>query len=137
MLKKFFIIVISFICVLSIGLFNRTSIFSEYSNTFEICFNRASSSESIFSVKKGEFIFLDNVAGESFSTTAQDFNLDNFLNKFNARIVMVEKLENGVSYYAYSPTIKYKAQILDKTVNLQVFVGEKVTVGSPFIFGSF
>jgi hypothetical protein len=54
-----------------------------------------------------------------------------------AKIIFTEQIEEGTSYYAYSPTIKYRTKIKNKIINLQIFVGKGVKVGSPIIFGSF
>ena len=137
MLKKIVILIIGFVIVLGVAVNNKAPVFYGYSNRFEVCLDKASSSTEIIRVSDKEFYIFEKVGGECFSTDYEEFNLDNFLRKYNAQIVMVEQLEQGISYYAYSPTLKYKALILGKTVNLQIFIGDRVTVGSPFIFGSF
>ena len=112
-------------------------VFDSYADKFEVT-KEASSKADFINLKKSEFKFISGVKSESFSLETDDFNLTDFLNAYNAKTVFVEKTEAGVSYYAYSKKIKYKKTINGKEINLHINISnEKVTVGSPIIFGGF
>ena len=137
MFKKMSFIFISLILILHIFNANNQPIFSDYSNSFEICFENNSSAKEFLTVKKEDFSFIYGIKGQSFKTNKKDFNLNEFLINQKAKVVFVEKILEGTSYYAYSKKIKNYILIDGKKINIQVFLGEEVTVGSPIIFGSF
>ena len=85
-----------------------------------------------------EFFFLKNIRGESVSLKKENFDLNEFLSDMNAEVVFVEQTEEMNLYYAYSPNLKYKKIVDGRLVNVQIAIAkERVTVGSPLIFGSF
>ena len=60
------------------------------------------------------------------------------LKHFDAQLVFFEQTEDGTSYYAYSPKIRYQTLISGKLINLHVHVKNgRTVIGSPIIFGSF
>jgi len=137
MCRKIAVILTAFIFAVG-AWFNVKPVFHAYSNEFQVCVNSPSSSGKIITVSKAEYPFSVGVKGESFQVKIKDFNLEKTLNDFSAKVLFTESIEDGVSYYAYSPKIRYKKQIKNKTVNMQIhFAKTTVTVGSPIIFGSF
>lgn len=137
MLKRLFTCGLAVACLFSVYFTNKTPIFSDYGKNYELYIASASSSAKIINVNDKEFPFVFNVKGQAVSLDKQTFDLDAFISDFNAKIVFSEQVAGGDLYYAYSPKIKYKKKIGSDTVNLQVFIGEQVKVGSPIIFGSF
>ena len=124
--------------LLIIGLwFSVTPVFFRYSDSLEISLG-SSSSAKLVRVPVLESLFINNIRGESFKVDVAEFDLYNFIKEFNASVIFVEKTEQGVGYYAYSPNIRYKERVKGRTVNLHIFVAEKeITVGSPIIYGGF
>ena len=122
--------------IISCYFINSRPVFVEYSIDFEVYLNSASSSAQISNTNFG-FLGVKNIRGESFKTDIEDFNMEEFINDYSARIVFVEEIEQGVSYYAYSPKIKYRSKLFGQTINLHIFIGKQVTIGAPLIFGSF
>ena len=137
MLKKLMVIAFIFITLFSVSIINSTPVFSGYASTFEVYIGSDSSNAQIVSASKSELIFMNNVCGQAFVMDKDSFDLSGFLKDFGAQIVSVEQIGEGVSYYAFSPKIKYKKQLFNETVNLQIFIGDTVKVGSPIIYGSF
>ena len=137
MLKKLTFIFLILSLLIHIFKINNQPIFSDYASSFEICFESNSSVNKFVTVSKDEFSFIYGIKGQSFKTAKNDFNLNQFLQKEKAKVVFFEKIEEGTSCYAYSSKIKNHLIINGKKVNIQIFLGEEVTVGSPIIFGSF
>lgn len=137
MLKKIAVIVIACALVFTVYTKNNQPIFKGYANNFEFYLSSPSSNAKIVNVNDKLWLITKDVYGESFRADEKNFCLEEFLSDFNAEVVAVESIEEGISYYAYSPKIKYRAKVNDKTVNLHVFIGESVTVGAPLIYGSF
>ncbi len=137
MFKRLMLLFLAVTILLAFLSLNSRPVFSDYSNKIELYFNSSSSMAQIVNIDSFNKQFFFSVRGESFKVDKQAFDLENFLKEFSALMVFVEEIEEGVSYYAYSPKIKYRAKILGKTVNLHIFLGKQITVGSPLIFGSF
>lgn len=137
MFKRILTCTVAFVCLCSVYFINKTPIFSGYSKNFELYIASASSSAKIINVNEDIFPYVFNVKGQAVSLDKNVFNLDEFLKDFSARTISCEELENGTIYYAYSPKVKYKKKVGAETVNLQIYVGEYVKIGSPIIFGSF
>ena len=137
MFKRIFVFLMACICLLTTFFVNKTPIFSAYSDNFEVYLYSSSSTAQILNVSKSEFYLLSNVKGQAFNAKKEDFDVAEFLMDFDANTVLVEEISEGKIYYAYSPKIKYKKELADKAVNLQIFVGDTVKVGSPANFGSF
>lgn len=112
-------------------------VFYGYSEKFEICYITASSSGRIEETSAEDFPLFDKY-GESFTVRGDKISVEDILERFNAKIVFTEKINEGISFYAYSDKIAYRKTIAGKKVNLHIFVGKnKTTVGTPIIFGSF
>ena len=137
MFKRLCVIIVAVMLIISAYFINSRPVFVEYSNNFEVYLNSTSSSAQILNMQFSSFIGLKNIRGESFKIDIEDFNMEEFLNDYSARIVFVEEIEQGVSYYAYSPKIKYRTKLFGQTINLHIFIGKQVTIGAPLIFGSF
>lgn len=117
---------------------NVTPVFKGYADEYEVYLGNKGSLSQIISVNESDFIYLENLSGESFTIDKENFNLEKFLTDYDAKLVFVEEIESGISYYAYSKKIKYKANIDKKLINLHVFIGKtNIKVGSPIIYGSF
>ncbi len=137
MCRKIAVILTAFIFVIGVW-FSVKPVFHAYSNEFQVCVDSPSSSGKIITVSKAEYPFTVGVKGESFQVEIKDFDLKKTLNDFSAKVLFIESIEDGVSYYAYSPKIRYKKQIKNQTVNMQIHFGKNlVTIGAPIIFGSF
>lgn len=137
MFKKLTIILLSVLCAMNFGVTNAKPLFKGYADCYELYVHGNNNAVEIVSANDRLYPFINNVFGESFKMDIADFNLDEFLKNFDARLLFTERIEQGVSYYAYSPKIAYRQQVFGQTVNLHVFVGGQVTVGSPLIYGSF
>ena len=138
MLKKMIIFPCCLLFVISVYSFNNNPLFSRYAEKFEIYLLNASSTAQIVQVSEKEFKSFKGIKGESCKIKDEEFSIKKFFSEFNATIIFEEKTNFGISYYGFSPTIKYKKEIHNKIINLHVFVGEsEITVGSPIIFGSF
>lgn len=137
MFKRFFALVLAFILVLFVAIINRTPVFENYSDYFELYIGSHSSNAQIVTVKKGDVFTFCGVKGQAFSTDKEGFDLNKFLSELDAKIVFEERVEQGVSYYAFSSKLKNKKKIAGKTVNVQIFIGNTVKVGTPIIYGSF
>ena len=58
--------------------------------------------------------------------------------KFDVEVKFCEVAENVVCYYGYSKKFPYRKKINGKVVNVHVAVeGDRVTLGTPIIYGSF
>lgn len=137
MLKKIAVLTCAVILVLFISYSNEKPLFSNYSNTFEVYTQNASSNAVIVNATKNSYPLISSKVGESCKISGK-FDLTKFLSEMGASTVFTEQTEQGVSYYAYSSRIRYGALIKGREINLHVFIGNSgITVGSPLIFGSF
>ena len=137
MLKKFLTIFLVFLTVALVVFNQKTPVFNNYAHTFEVYIEDNSSLAKIVRVEKDDFLCVRDIKGESFKTEKDSFSLFDFLNDFSATVIFTESIEQGVSYYAYSPKITYEKAINGKKINIQIFIGQTVTVGSPLIYGGF
>ena len=119
---------------------NKTPLFYNYSSNFEVYLQSSSSSANIVSINTQQYKNLSKIKGESFKTDKDNFDLQNFLLDLDARVLFIETIEEGISYYCFSNTIKYRELVKDNIVNVHVFISNltnQITVGSPLIFGGF
>ena len=115
----------------------KEPIFSRYAlkDEFEVYLENGSFSDGIINLSAREFYCVGGIKGESCYTAAP---YEEILNDFGAKTVFSEKTAYGISFYAFSPKIPYRAAINGKTVNIQYFVGENsVKIGTPLIFGGY
>lgn len=137
MLKKILASALCLIIIFSFFTLGAKPVFSKYAKTFNVYLSDSESSH-YYTVNEKEFMTFKNVKGESIVIQNKEFNLTEFLNYFNAKIMITEHVEHGVSYYAYSPKIKYRSCIFGKNINIHVFISEdNIVVGTPLIYGSF
>ncbi len=138
MFKRVIPILLSAVCLCMVCYVNRTPVFGKFASELELYIGAPDSTAQIITVNAEKVPFISSVYGEAFTTSREEFNLNQFLDEFRAEMVFTESIEQGVSYYAYSSNIKYGQLINGKRVNLQVFIGDStVKVGSPIICGSF
>ncbi len=117
---------------------NRVPVFKDYASELEVYLNSRDSTADFVTVPVTNFVFLNNIYGESFKTNKEEFDLQNFLEDFSATLINTEQTSYGVSYYAFSKKIKYRTTLFNRPINLHVFISsDTVTVGSPLISGSF
>ena len=123
--------------MISLFIANRVPTF-DISEKCEVYFANYSISTGIKEVDKKDFKFLFGVKGESYTIDANDFCLEEFLSKMQARIMFSEQLSDVVCYYGYSPKIKYLQMVDGEIVNIHIAVRKScVKVGTPIIYGSF
>lgn len=114
----------------------RQPLFSAFADRYYVSY--VSGATQPKSVDKLEYLFLSAIKGESVYIDKDNFDMQRLLSHFNAKIVLEEQIEQGTSFYAFSPKIKYRTKIAQKTINLHVFIAENyVAIGSPIIYGSF
>ena len=136
MFKKAFIVLFCAVFILSVYLLNAEPVFD--GEKIEVYTVSGSSNALIKTVDKYEYLFLPTVKGDSVRLNADGFDVLKLLNDYDAKMIMIERLDGVECYYAYSSKIRYREIIGGKRVNLQIAVrGEIVTVGSPIIYGSF
>ena len=137
-MKKYFIL---FLCLITfiLTLYSvKMPVFHEFSEVSTLYVGEANSNCKIVMTKNSFVPFILSVRGESVQIHNKNFNLNSLLAHFDARLIFIEELEEGTSYYAFSNQIKYRKIMKDKVVNLHVFIAENyVVLGSPIIFGSF
>ncbi len=137
LIKSVACLTVCMIIIYAIAFLNATPVFRGYANKYELYIGDNSSCASVISVNADEYPFIHNIYGESCTITG-DFNLTEFLSDMNASLIFYENIGDGMNYYAYSPKIKYKKEILGKTVNLHVYISKsKIKVGSPLIYGGY
>lgn len=137
MLKKILItltIIFSLICCWQL---NSVPVFGKYANKFEVYQGKSGSLCEISTTDRFGYSLKFFKTGESCVINC-DIKPARILKDFDARIVKIEKIEQGVSIYAYSSKLRHSVIIDGKTVNLQIFCGkEQIKVGTPLIYGSF
>ena len=137
MLKKFSVIVISILLIICLFLFNRAPVV-DGANEYEVYLKSYSDERAVKKVDKQDFMFLIGVKGESYTISNNDFCLEQFLSDLNAKVIFTENLPNMVSYYGYSPNIKYLQMVKSNLINIHIAVSKScVKVGFPMIYGSF
>lgn len=138
MLKKILVVISAMSLLISLFFLNNLPLFRSSSKGYEIYLDNCSNSNAIVNISKGAYPFIFNKKGESACFEKESFELHNFLIEMGARIIFIEEIDCKISYYAYSPKIKYIQRVNDKNINLHIVVAETlVKVGSPIIYGSF
>ena len=120
MLKRLFILCLCAVMPFLSHISLNASIFSGYTEKVEIYLGGSGSLSQIQTIDVKDYPYLKS-----------------FLDDFDAKVIFTESIDEGVSYYAYSPKIKERVNLNGKTINLQIFIGNSVTVGAPLIYGSF
>ena len=108
------------------------------SNVIEVYKNHPSSSCSILNLNYINTCLTFNRYGEGYTLTSSQTSAKQILEEYDAKIVKVEKIEEGTSYYGYSKQIKYCKYLFGKKVNIHVFEKDSVIkIGFPIIYGSY
>ena len=136
MFKKVLVLILATCILINLAICNNQPLFSQFNNKFEVYLSNSSNGQIVYADAK-TYPFISGIYGESVTINKEDFALQDFLSNMQAKIIFTEQIDEGISYYAYSPKIKYRTKIKNKIINLQIFVGKNVKVGSPIIFGSF
>lgn len=138
MLKKILVVISAMVLMVSLLFLNNSPLFKNYSKNYEIYLDNYSNSSAIITVNNNKYPFVFSKKGESVCIEKESFKLPTFLLEMNARIVFSEEFDGKISYYAYSPKIKYIQRVKNQNINLHIVVSESlVKVGSPIIYGSF
>lgn len=132
MFKK--ILCLSFAIFLIMFMWNINAFTNKLPNSVNHnAFLDSSSSVCRFSSEKRQFF----KKGESYQLEKKE-DLHNILSFYNAKLELVEEIEDGTNYYAYSKDLRYCKEIKGKIINLHIFIGKnKTIIGTPLIFGSF
>ncbi len=90
----------------------------------------------------GEFYTAKNIAFTEkvgvYKTYSNNYNYFEVIEKYDAKLMFLENVDGVTSYYFYSKKLPLKEVIKNKKVNLQVAVTkERVTIGSPIIYGGY
>ena len=105
---------------------------------FEVSLCDYSLSQNLKNVNNLEFLFMSGIKGESSIVEMNEFDLHEFLDKMNAKVVFEREVCGVKSYYCYSRNIKYQKRVEGHMINLQIAITNNfVKVGSPIIYGSF
>ena len=136
MFKKVLVLILATCILINLAICNNQPLFSQFNNKFEVYLSNSSDGQIVFADSK-TYPFISGIYCESVAINKEEFCLRDFLSNMQAKIIFTEPIDEGISYYAYSPKIKYRTKIKNKIINLQIFVGKGVKVGSPIIFGSF
>ena len=129
MFKRLMLIVCAVILLLGLTLTYSAPLFYKKSKTVETYIGDSSSLTQIENLTFFEFLLTKGVKGESVCVEKEGFNLNNLLKEFKAKLVFTESIEQGTSYYAYSPKIPY-----EKKINGQSFPFQKETFPQNFPF---
>lgn len=136
--KGFFTFVLCLIVVSIIFLINSTSLFYSFNGKNEVYLKNNSSVANIVSVKGEKVKKYISKKGEAIFIEKEELSPIKIMEEFNAKLVFLEKIDEGVSYYAYSKDIKYVKWVRGEKINLHIFIGKNGTkIGSPIIYGSF
>ena len=136
MFKKVLTPIIMAVCLAFIFFANNFPLFYDYSDRLEV-YSSLKSSGQMVNLNNTSTIFIHK-SGEAFSVDISKFNLQEFLDEFNAQIEFTEEIDGGTCFYAYSNNIKYLEYINHTPINLHIFMGKQtVKVGSPLIYGGY
>jgi hypothetical protein len=81
---------------------------------------------------------LKNVRGESVCFSAAKATAQDVLSYYRAKVVFVEEVNGIVSYYAETAAFDGGVDLNGREINLHIAVGgDRITVGTPLIFGGF
>lgn len=138
MKKRTSFLLVSILLLISLFFINKTPVFKDFSDEYEVYFNTYSDTASIKTINIYEYPFTFSIKGESCVIKNKEFNIDDFFSSMNAKLLFSEEVDGVKCYYAYSTTIKYLKIVNNQKVNLQVAISnQQIKVGSPIIYGSF
>jgi hypothetical protein len=133
--KRFLVLAVCLIVFLSFSLIYSIPILSGYQKKVTSYFYSNSSlsveSDKIFLLPSGK-------TGEEITLEKDKVSVRKIISDYNAKILMTERIEEGISVYAYSDKIPFFKRVFGKKINLHIFIGKSyLKVGTPLIFGSF
>ena len=81
---------------------------------------------------------LSNILGKSYTVSADEFDFEKFIKKYDFEI-QVEQVLNGLKiYYLYCNFLGETKIVNNKTINMQIAIsGEYVVAGCPLILGAY
>lgn len=113
----------------------KSPVFKAYAEQYELYLTAGSFGDNIVLATNLNFGDYLNIKGESCVVSV---SYGQVLADFSATHVFSEETSAGISYYAYSPRVKYKTYVDGKAINIHYFNGkEYAKLGTPIIFGSF
>lgn len=127
-------LICAFLLLFSLGLFLASPAFEGEGYTF---YQKANSSSLQISSNRPFFdkLFL-HAEGESASFEGNLY--ETLKEKYRAKLLFCEELDEATCYYLYSPCFSRGVELNGKFVNLEIAVGKARTVaGTPLIFGGF
>ena len=78
------------------------------------------------------------VRGESVRLSVGEDGVEEIVDGLQAEVLFIERVDDIVSYYAYSKILGGGILVNGKKINLHIAVGKgRCTVGTPIIFGGF
>lgn len=114
---------------------DKPPVFKGYAEEYEVYLSAGSFGDNIVKTREKNLGAFAAVKGES---CYLNVSYEQVLKDFSATHLFSEETAEGISYYAYSPEIKYRTYIRGRAVNIQYFSGGgRKIVGTPIIFGSF
>ncbi len=129
------------VCVFVVGVsfyINSTSLFYTFNGKNEVYLNYNSSNAKIIAINKEDIKNFISKKGEAIFIEKKGLCPYKLMEEFSAKLILVEKTNEGVSYYAYFKDIKYVKNVKGEKINLHIFISDKGTkIGSPLIYGSF
>lgn len=136
-MKKIAVWFVCLIFILGVWISANQPVFKNYSQQTVVYSFNNSSNAKIDDCNNYVVPFKFFKVGES-CVVDKNFNVSQFISQFNASVVMKEQTVFGNSIYLYSPKINYCKSINGKKINLQIFTdGQKITIGTPIIYGSY
>ncbi|MBP5466860.1 MAG: hypothetical protein J6Y43_04800 [Clostridia bacterium] len=121
-------------CFYSLYAFKKP-VFGAYAKEFELYLSNGSFGSNIVRAVDKNYGSFGGIKGESCFVNV---SYGQVLEDFSAAHVFSEENEYGISYYAYSPALKYKVYLNGRAVNIHYHVGEKkIKLGTPMIFGAY
>ena len=136
MFKKifaFFLFLLSLLTLINFKYYNNASVFKDESN---LSLYASKNSSRIVLLQNNDF--LRTIKAETCTFSRQEFDLEQVLIKYDARLVGIEKIDEGINYYCFSEKIKNRQTVGNLKVNLHIFVGESIVkLGSPYIYDGY
>lgn len=81
---------------------------------------------------------LDNTLGVAYVYPKNNSNVEDIIDKLNAKICFEQQLEDGISYYGYVRGLDKSVDIQNKEINVQIVSNkDNIIVGFPLIMGSY
>ena len=137
-MKKTFTVVLAITFIFSIWWSMNIPVFYRYSKNVEVYSLNNSSNAKIDFCTSIQYKFRFFKVGESCTIEKQNFDLKEFIDYYNAKIIFTETTSFGNSYYMYSKKIAYSKSINGKIINLHLVINQnKIVMGTPIIYGSY